>query len=206
MVRWAMATILYSFRPSLFAAPRTIVIDEAGIAVRDGAAHDRRVPWGDITEVHIEPGTAGDGDKLRWLAHLQVAGGRPVTLDSMNVRGAADFEDKSDEFLAALSSIHRALELRRETVRFRFGARRGVLAAWRIALLLAAAAGIFGSVVAVAGEEYEALFSTVPFAALGGLGLLMLKGRSGPVPYDPAGFIGNQPMSMKTLPPSTLTG
>ena len=102
VVRWAMATILYSFRPSLFASPRTIVIDEAGIAVRDGAADERRVPWGDITEVHIEPGTVGDEDKRRWLAHLRVAGGRPVTLDSINVRGAADFEDKSDEFLAAL--------------------------------------------------------------------------------------------------------
>ena len=124
----------------------------------------------------------------------------------MNVRGAADFEDKSDEFLAALSAIHRALASRREAVRFRFGARRGVLVAWRIALLLVAATGIFGSVVAVAGEEYEALFSTLPFAALGALGLLMLKGRSGPVPYDPAGFVADQPMSTKTLPPSTLTG
>ena len=108
-----MATILYSFRPSLFASPRTIVIDEAGIAVRDGAADDRRVPWSDITEVHIEPGTVGDEGKLRWLTHLRVAGGRPVTLDSINVRGAADFEDKSDEFLAALAAIHRALEFAR---------------------------------------------------------------------------------------------
>ena len=82
----------------------------------------------------------------------------------------------------------------------------GVLAAWRIALFLALATGIFGSVVAIASEEYEALFSTLPFAALGGLGLLALRGRSGPVPYDPAGFIVDQPMSMKTLPPSTLTG
>jgi hypothetical protein len=201
-----MATILYSFRPSLFASPRTIVIDGTGIAVRDGSARDRHVPWSDITEVHIEPGTAGDEDKLRWLAHLRVAGGRPVTLDSINVRGAADFEDKTDEFLAALAAIHRALESRADAVRFRFGARRGVLAAWRIALLLAAAVGIFGSVVAIVSEEYEALFSTLPFAALGGLGLLTLRGRSGPVPYDPTGFIVDQPMSMKTLPPSTLTG
>ena len=81
-----------------------------------------------------------------------------------------------------------------------------MLAAWRIALFLALATGIFGSVVAIASEEYEALFSTLPFAALGGLGLLALRGRSGPVPYDPAGFIVDQPMSTKTSPSSTLIG
>jgi hypothetical protein len=67
-----MATIRYSFRPSLFQAERTIVIDEGGIVVREEPGHDRRIGWAEIDEVHLEPGTAGDDDKTRWLLNLGV--------------------------------------------------------------------------------------------------------------------------------------
>ncbi len=184
-----MATIRYTFRPSLFQAEWTIVIDGSGIVAREGSGDDRRVAWADIEEVHLEPATAGDDDKTRWLMNLRVRDGAPIGIDSVNVRGTSDFEHKTQEFLAVLDAVHRALAPRSDTVRFRLGVRRGILIAWRIALLLTLAAGILGAVAAVAVEEYEALFGAGVFIAFGAVGLLALKGKGGPKSYDPKDFI-----------------
>lgn len=184
-----MTTIRYSFRPSLFQAERTMVIDGNGIVVREGTGDDRRVAWTDIDEVHLEPAAAGDDDKTRWLMNLGVRGGAPIRIDSVNVRGTADFEHKTEEFLDVLDAIHRALEPRGNAVRFRLGVRRWVIVAWQIALVLTLAAGLFGAVVAVVVEEYEALLGAGAFAAFGVVGLLALKGKGGPKTYDPKDFI-----------------
>lgn len=184
-----MTTIRYSFRPSLLQGERTIVIDGGGIAVREGTGHDRRVAWTDIDEVHLEPATAGEDDKTRWLVNLGVRGGAPIRIDSVNVRGTADFEHKTKEFLDVLDAIHRALAPRRAAVRFRLGVRRWVVVAWRIALFLTLAAGLFSAVAAVFVEEYEALLGAGVFIAFGFVGLLALKGKGGPKSYDPRDFI-----------------
>jgi hypothetical protein len=184
-----MTTIRYSFRPSLFEAERTIVIDGGGIVVREETGHDRRVAWTDIDEVHLEPATAGDDDKPRWLINLGVRGGAPIRIDSVNVRGTADFEHKTKEFLEVLDAVHRALEPRGDAVRFRLGVRRWVIVGWQIALLLTLAAGLFGAVAAVVAEEYEALLGAGVFIAFGVVGLLALKGKGGPKTYDPKDFV-----------------
>ncbi len=184
-----MATIRYSFRPSLFQAERTIVIDGSGIVVREETGPDRRVAWTEIDEVHLEPATAGDDDKTRWLINLGVRGGAPIRIDSVNVRGTADFEHKTEEFLDVLEAVHRALEPRGDAVRFRLGVRRWVIVAWQIALVLTLAAGLFGAVVAVVVDEYEALLGAGVFAAFGVVGLMALKGKGGPKTYNPKDFI-----------------
>ena len=184
-----MATIRYSFRPSLFQAERTILIDGSGIVVREEAGHDRRIAWTEIDEVHIEPATAGDDDRTRWLINLGVRGGAPIRIDSVNVRGTADFEHKTKEFIEVLDAVHRALEPRGAAVRFRLGVRRWVIVAWQTALVLTLAAGLFGAAAAVVTEEYEALLGAGAFVAFGVVGLLALKGKGGPKTYDPKDFI-----------------
>lgn len=182
-----MTTIRYSFRPSLFAAERTLVFDDQGITVV-GADLDRRMLWADVDEVHIEPVAAGDDDKTRWLINLRISDGSLLRVDSVSVRGAADFEHKTKAFAEVLVAIHAALASRGKAVRYRFGARRGVLWAWRIALVLALATGLFGIVAAVIAEEYEAIIYGGVFTAFGLFGLLTLRGKGGPVAYDPADF------------------
>jgi hypothetical protein len=103
----AMTTIRYSFRPSLFQTERTIVLDGGGITVREANENDRHIAWADIAEVHLEPGTAGDDDKTRWLINLHPGDGKPIRIDSVNVRGTEDFEHKTTEFLDVLDTIHR---------------------------------------------------------------------------------------------------
>lgn len=182
-----MATIRYTFRPSLFQAERTIVLDDSGVVIH-GSGPDRRVPWSDVDEVHIEPSTAGDDDKTRWLLNLAVRSGDKIQIDSVDVRGAGDFVHKSEEWQSVVGFVHKRLASRKPPVRFRFGARRGILVAWRIALLMVLAVGIFGMVAAVLSEEYEAIFYAGIFAAFGVVGLMTLKGHRGPVTYDPTDF------------------
>ena len=180
-----MPTIRYTFRPSLFRAERTIVLDDQAITVRDGDGADRRVPWTAIEEVHIEPATAGDDNKARWLINLAVKGGRPIQIDSVNVRGTADFEHKTDEFVAVLEAIHKALAGRTGEVRFRFGMRHGIAILWRIALVMIIVTGLMAGGAAIYSGEYEVIFVAIAFVGLGWSGLAILKGRRGPVPYDP---------------------
>jgi hypothetical protein len=124
-----MATLRYSFRPSLFSAERTLVLEQDGITVHTRDGLDRRVSWPAIEAVHIEPATTAD-EKHRLVVHLKTRNEAPIDIDSVNVRGAADFERKTEEFLAVLDAIHRALAPRKAEVTFRYGARRGVLVAW----------------------------------------------------------------------------
>jgi hypothetical protein len=184
-----MATIRYTFRPSLFQSERTIVLDDHAITVHSGSGADRRVPWTAIEEVHIEPATAGDDGKARWLVNLAVKDGSPIQVDSVNVRGTQDYEHKTDEFVAVLEAIHGHLAGRLGDVRFRFGMRRGVRLAWRIALVLVIITGLMAGVAAIYSGEYEAIFVAIAFVGLGWSGLSLLKGRRGPVPYDPTGLV-----------------
>lgn len=188
-----MTTLRYSFRPSLFQSSRTVVLDDTGIAVLQEGAEDRRAPWSAIEEVHIEPSTAGDDDRTRWLLHLAPAGGERITIDSVDVKGAADFEHKTEAFAEALRFVHGSLAPRGDAVRYRFGARRGVVWAWRAALILTLAAGIFGVVAAIVAEQFDGILYGGLFAAFGLFGLIALRGRGGPVAYDPAGFADEWP-------------
>lgn len=181
-----MTTLRYTFRPSLFQAERAIVVDDQGIAVHGD--DDRRVAWTDVVEVHIEPATAGDDDRTRWLLNLRLRDGTTIRIDSVNVRGTADFEHKTEEWRAIVGAVHHALAERRPPVRFRFGARRGIIVAWRIALVMTAAVGVFGIGAAIVSEEYEAILYAGVFAAFGVVGLMALKGARGPVAYDPVAF------------------
>lgn len=190
MIRSLMAIIRYNFRPSLFQTERTVVLDDQALTVHMEGGVDQRVPWESVEEVHIEPVTAGD-DNTRLVLNLSIRNGAPVQIDSVNVRGAGDFEHKTEEFKAVLGAIHRALSSR-SGIRYRIGMRRGVMIAWRIALLLTVAAGIFGVVAAVITEQYDAIIYAGVFVAFGGVGLLMLAGRRGPVAYDPAAFIASE--------------
>jgi hypothetical protein len=183
-----MTTIRYTSRPSLFQAERTVVLDDHAITVRNGDGPDRRVPWTAIEEVHIEPAIAGDDGKARWLINLGVKGGRPIQIDSVNVRGTQDFEHKTDEFVAVLEAIHQYLAGRTAEVRFRFGMRRSISIAWRIALVLVIITGLMAGGAAIYSGAYEVIFVAIAFVGLGWSGLSMLKGRRGPVPYDPSGF------------------
>jgi hypothetical protein len=183
-----MATIRYTFRPSLFHSERAIVLDDHAITVREGEGEDRGVPWSEIEEVHIEPATAGDDDKVRWVINLAVKGAAPIHIDSVNVRGTSDFEHKTDEFLVVLAAIHRHLEGRKGEVRYRFGMRRGIAILWRIALVLLIIAGLMGIAAAIYTGEWEVIFVAVAFIGFGLSGLSLLRGRRGPVAYDPTGF------------------
>lgn len=185
-----MTTLRYSFRPSLFERERTIVLDDQGVASEYGGT-SFRTPWSKIAEVHIEPVPAGDDGKSRWLVNLRTNGGAVIKIDSVNVLGTADFEHKTEEFIAVLKAIHAALAMRRPPARFRYGTRTGIIIAWRIALLLVLVAGIFGIVAAIATEEYEAILYAGPFVAFGLVGLMSLRGKRGPKPYDPTGFVDN---------------
>ena len=179
--------IEYAFRPSLFQPVRTIRLDDQALRVRDGDKPERRVPWADIDEVHIQPATTGEDGRPRWTARIGVKGGAPIRIDSTNVRGADDFEHKTDEFAAVLAAIHAALLPRRHEVRFLFGMGSGLNLAWRIALVMAVAVGLFGTIAATIAEEWDALFGTLAFMGTGLSGLAMLRGRRGPVTYDPGG-------------------
>ena len=186
-----MPTIRYSFRPSLIRDETTVVINESGVSVREGSEPDRRIAWTEIDEVHLEPSTAGD-EKARWLLRLHPRSGKPIQIDSMNIRGAADFEHKTKEFLVVLDAVHAALRPRGNAVRFRLGVRRWIIVAWQVALLLLFLVGLFGAVVAIYTQEYVALTSIGVLVAFAVTGLLMLKGRGGPRPYDPADFIAKR--------------
>jgi hypothetical protein len=189
-----MAPLRYTFRPSLFQRERTAVLDDAGIAIEYGGT-SFRTPWSAIEEVHIEPMANTVDEHPRWLLKLRTGGGALISIDSVNVRGAADFEHKGAEFAAVVDAVHAALAQRDPPVRFRFGARAGIITAWRIALVLAVAAGLFGIAAAIATEDYEALFYAVPFAALALSGLLTLRGKRGPKSYDPGAFAASPPKS-----------
>jgi hypothetical protein len=181
-------TIRYTFRPSLLQQERTIVLDSHAIAVLFAAGEDRRVPWSDIEEVHIEPATAGDDNKTRWVINLAVKGGAPIQIDSVNVIGTSEFEHKTDAFLEVLGAIHEHLADRRGEVRYRYGMRRGITILWRIALVLTIIAGLMAIGAAIYTGEWEVIFVAVAFVGLGLSGLSILRGRRGPVPYDPTGF------------------
>ena len=184
-----MATLRYTFRPSLFQKERTVVLDDAGITVDYGGT-SFRTPWSAVVEVHVEPvPSPDDDDRPRWLVNLRMQGGTVIKIDNVTVRGAANFEYKTEEFVTVLGAIHAALANRQPPVRFRFGARRGIIVAWRIALALALATGLFGLAVVIATEDYEAVLYVAPFIALGAYGLMALRGKGGPRPYDPAGFV-----------------
>ena len=114
----------YVFRPSLFHAERAITLDDSAIMVVEGDRAPRRLPWDRILEVHLEPATAGDDDRTRWLINLRASGGEKIQIDSVNVRGTADFEHKTEEFLAVLGAIHKALAAY-PGVRYLIGSRRG---------------------------------------------------------------------------------
>lgn len=184
-----MTTIRYSFRPSVFSDETVVVINETGVTLREESGSDRRIAWSDIDEVHLEPNTAGDDKQARWLLRLHPRSGKPIQIDSVNVRGAADFKHKTKEFLAVLDAVHSALKPRGNAVRFRLGVRRWIILAWQIALVLLLVVGIFAAVVAIATEQYDVLMSVGVLVAFALIGLLMLKGKSGPRDYDPADFI-----------------
>src|SRR5436190_13355684 len=101
--------IRYVFRPSLFHAERTISLDDNAITVAEGDRTPRRVTWSKVSEVHLEPATAGDDDRARWLINLRASDGGKIQIDSVNVRGTGDFEHKTEEFFAVLGAIHKAL-------------------------------------------------------------------------------------------------
>ena len=65
-----MATLSYSFRPNLFAAERTVLLDDTGLAVRSQSGAERRFAWEDVTEVHIEPATTAD-ERPRFVVHVK---------------------------------------------------------------------------------------------------------------------------------------
>ncbi len=135
----------------------------------------------------------GDDNRRRWLIKLKTRDGGRLLIDSVNVKGADDFEHKTQEFVAVFEAIHQNLA-GRDGVRYLYGTRRGIYVAWRIALVMLVAAGIFGVVAAVVSEEYDAILYAAPFVLFGVTGLLMLKGRRGPRPYDPSGVaLGGDP-------------
>src|SRR5260221_7363616 len=100
-----MATIVYTFRPSLFTGERTITLDNSGIAEATASNH-RRIPWTSVQEVHVEPATSGDDGGSRFVIHVRASGQRQIDIDSVNVRGAADFEHKDADFADLLRFIH----------------------------------------------------------------------------------------------------
>ena len=177
----------YVFRPSLFHVERAIDLDDSAITVVERDRAPRRLAWDRILEVHLEPATAGDDDRTRWLINLRAAGGEKIQIDSVNVRGAADFEHKTDEFVAVLGAIHKALAPY-PGVRYLIGSRRGILVAWRIALGMLTAAGLFATGAAIFVGDFESLFVTLAMTGLGISGFAVLRGRRGPVAYEPTGF------------------
>jgi hypothetical protein len=180
-----MTTIRYIFRPSLFHQERTLILDDRGLTLREGDGGERRVALDDIVSLHVEPATAGDDGKPRWLINLGVRDGKPIQIDSVYVHGASDFEHKIDEFATVLEALHKTLGPRGDAVRYSVGTRRGVLIAWRVAFFLCVVAGLVGAAAAVVTGEFEVLFGAASFIGLGILGLLMLRGRSGPRAYRP---------------------
>ena len=177
----------YVFRPSLFHAERAITLDDSAITVVEGDRPPRRLAFDRILELHLEPATAGDDDRTRWLINLRASGGEKIQIDSVNVRGTADFEHKTEEFLALLGAIHKALAPH-SGVRYLFGARRGILVAWRIALVMLTAVGLFATGAAIFIGDFESLFATLAMTGVGLSGLAVLRGRRGPVRYEPAGI------------------
>jgi hypothetical protein len=180
-------TLRYVFRPSLFQAERVITLEEEAITSAEGERASRRLAWGRILEVHLEPATAGDDQHTRWLINLRADSGEKIQIDSVNVRGTADFEHKTEEFFALLTAIHRALAPY-PGVRFLIGSRRGILVAWRIALAMLTATGLFATGAAIVVGDFESLFVTLAMAGFGLSGLAVLRGRRGPVPYQPQAF------------------
>ncbi|HZP21668.1 MAG TPA: hypothetical protein VFB16_15855 [Bauldia sp.] len=178
-----MATIRYTFRPSLFTSDRTIVVDETGVAELRSDGSERRIAWREVSEIHIEPATSGD-EQARFVLHVNARDRRSIDIDSVSAQSATDFAHKGDEFLAVANAIHDGLAPRAGSVRFVYGARRGVLNAWRIALWFTLAAGIFAAGAAIVSEEYDLLFGSIAFIGSGISGLTMLRGRKGPRPYD----------------------
>jgi len=180
--------LAYAFRPNLFAEERRIIIDDDGITIRDGESPERRVAWQSIEEVHIQTGSEGDENLVRWTATLGIKSGEPIRINSVNVRGTADFEDKSREFAELLAAIHQALIQRTPEVKFVYGRRSGLMLAWRIALVLCVLAGCFGVAATLYAAQWEAIAGAGAFVWAGIAGLWLLRGR-GPRPYNPATFM-----------------
>jgi hypothetical protein len=176
--------IAYRFRPNLFRGEQTALLDEAGVTLR-GDGRERRLAWGDIAQVHIEPAIAGEDDEPRWLLNLASAGGDKIQIDSVNVRGTDDFEHKTDEFLAVLRAVHRSLSPRGKEVTYLFGMRKGVGIAWRIALVLVIVAGLMGVAAALYSGQWEAVFGALGMVALGVTSLSAMRNRGAPRRYDP---------------------
>ena len=102
------------------------------------------------------------------------------------------FEHNREEFLAVRGAIHEAFSPY-PGVRYLIGARQGLVVAWRIALGLTAAAGLFASIAAIITSDLSSLLATGPVAAIGISGLAMLRGRRGPLQYEPKNLVAPSP-------------
>src|SRR5262249_25536001 len=99
----------------------------------------------------------------------------------------ADFEHKTGEFFEVLATLHESLEPH-SGVRYVMGGKRGILIAWRIALVMLTVAGIFATLAAIYVSDFWSLFTTLAMTAIGASSLAALRGRHGPVSYDPKVF------------------
>ena len=196
-----MATVRYTFRPDILSGETRVVLNQTGIVAREGNGPEHRLAWTDIDEVHLEPGSAGD--KARWTLRLRGPGTNSIRIDNVNFRGVADFEHKTNEFLAVLDVIHTALAPRGKSVRFRLGVRRWIIVAWQIALFMLLAVAVFGAATAIVVEQYETLVGIAPMIAFAVLGLLMLKGKSGPRDYNPSDFIASRDTQSRKVEPES---
>ena len=131
-----MTNHTYTVRRSLFAKERSIVTDDDGIVVRDGDEPERRIAWVAIDAVHVQSTSRGDENQTLWHVKLVVKDGAPIRIDSLNVRGIGDFEDKTPEFASVLTAIHVALMPRATEVRFLYGMGSGLILTWRFMLVL----------------------------------------------------------------------
>ena len=147
-------------------------------------------PWNDINTINVGGYVySGEGMMVYPGAQIGINGSAPIRIDSINVRGTADFEDKKAEFAAVLAKIHAALMRRASEVRFLYGMGTGLTLAWRIALVVCILSGCLGVVAAIYSAQWQAAFGAAAFIGAGISGLAMLRGRKGPRPYDPATFV-----------------
>lgn len=180
-----MTTLSYSFRPSFFAKEHTLALDAAGLRLRVAGAGERRLAFGDVTDMHIQAVARGE-DSPAWRADLRGKDGTALHLTSIDVRGPGKVADKGAEFAALIEAIHAGLLPRAGEVRFRFGIGRGMTLAWRAALVLCVLAGLAAAAAAVYLQQWSMGLGAVALLGTGLSGLWLLRGRGGPRPYDPA--------------------
>jgi hypothetical protein len=127
-----MQELVYSFRPNLFSAEKTIRV-ERGELVVEQKKHTRRIPLADIQSVRLFAAPVGTGADAYFCSIVPRAGTKLV-LRSSSYAGASRFADRSADYAAFVLPFIDKVAAANSEARFLTGQSRGAWWAYVITM------------------------------------------------------------------------